>query len=166
MSASLDYAQQAVAMRLEFRRRHFSEREHLLMSWVLDFSLVCGREDMTAPTLEALGALVKMSRGNVHAILHTMQNANVLAVDKTGPSPRYRLNPRITEWQVTPRMSREELRFALASLREANGFDTDFFTQRTGGTGPNFPVNLDAIFSAAVPESGTVAESVPNAVTQ
>jgi hypothetical protein len=135
MSASLDYAQQAVAMRLEFRRRHFSEREHLLMSWVLDFSLVCGREDMTA-------------------------------VDKTGPSPRYRLNPRITEWQVTPRMSREELRFALASLREANGFDTDFFTQRTGGTGPNFPVNLDAIFSAAVPESGTVAESVPNAVTQ
>lgn len=154
-------------MRLEFRRRHFNERHHLLLSWILDFSLVCGREDMTAPTLESLGALVKMTRGNVHTTIHEMVNANVLTVDKTGTSPRYRLNPRITEWQVTPRMSREELRFALATLREANGFDTAFFNRRTGAVPANPPqLSLDLIFAPMVPECGTVQGRVSETVPQ
>ena len=158
---SLDRAHQAAAMRLEFRRRHFSEREHLLLSWILDFSLVCGRDDMTAPTLESLGQLCHLSRGNVHGVIHSLELMHVLQVESKGDVRRYRINSDLDGWHCRPRLSREELRFALATLREANGYDTDFF-ERHRETPENFPaLSLDRIFAAPVPESKTVPPHEP-----
>ena len=146
---------QAVALRVEFRRRHFSEREHLLLGWILDFSLMCGREDMTAPTLESLGQLAHLSRGNVHGVIKSLELMRVLSVTREGEVTRYRLNPDTEQWSCRPRLSREELRFALANLREANGFKTDFFRkQEAAASFP--PLSLDLVFAPAVPASGTV----------
>ena len=149
---------QAVALRVEFRRRHFNEREHLLLGWILDFSLMCGREDMTAPTLESLGQLAHMSKGNVCTCVKALELMRVLTVTREGDVSRYRLNPDTEQWSCRPRLSRDELRFALANLREANGFKTDFFVKQTEAAASFQPLSLDVVFPKSVPTSGTVPQ--------
>ena len=74
----------------------------------------------------------------MHGVIHGLELMNVLQVEVKADVRRYRINSDLDGWHCRPRLSREELRFALATLREANGYDTDFFARRQE-TPANFP---------------------------
>ena len=158
----MDLAQTAIGLRWEFRRHHLTERERLLADWILDFSIVCGREEMGASTLDTLGDLCRMSRGNVHTTIESLRDMGVLTTrhGETGVV-YYRINPDSSSWKARERLKLPALKCAMAELRGANGLDTDFFTrsQRGSGPAPEVPPLESFFVSRMVSESGTVPGS-------
>ena len=153
----------SIALRWEFRRHHFSERERLVLDWMLDCSLVCGRGQMVAPTLDAIGQLAHISRGNTHTILEDLKAMRVITCDESSGVKRYAINSHSCEWKCRERLSKPALKIALAEIRAANGLDTEFFTRANTPSLPPpsaKPPPLDAFFCAAeVSESGTATTS-------
>jgi hypothetical protein len=154
-----EFARVSVALRWEFRRHHFSERERLILDWMLDCSLVCGHDEMLAPTLDSIGELAHISRGNVHTILEDLKGMHVITTTESGGITRYRITADRTQWKCRERLAQPALKIALANIRASNGLDTDFFTRAQVGGPRNFqPAPLDYFFAPAVSDSGTVPD--------
>jgi hypothetical protein len=157
----LDYGRMSLSLRWEFRRHHFSERERLVLDWMLDFSLVCGHDEMLAPTLDSIGELAHISRGNVHTILEDLKGMGVITSAESSGLTRYRINPDSRGWKCRERLKLPALKVALANIRASNGLDTSFFT-RANTPPPSEPPPLESFFQALpVPNSETVSKSNP-----
>jgi hypothetical protein len=162
MSASvIDYGRLSLSLRWEFRRHHFSERERLVLDWMLDCSLVCGHDEMLAQTLDSIGELAHISRGNVHTILEDLKGMGVIASAEADGVTRYRINTRSHEWKCRERLKMASLKVAMANIRATNGLDTNFFVRANTPTNGQPPPPIESYFTPAVSEPETVSKSTP-----
>jgi hypothetical protein len=147
-------------VKIEADRRHFSERERLVLGWLLTIYARLGISDVLIARLEDLGNLVGLSRSNVHPIVERLQLYGVLRVSEVVGGKRYQVEMDTRQWQVTPRVSREDLESALSTITELNGFETTFFRRcRTTGDWSVRDANGQPVLAAVPKENGTVSET-------
>ena len=145
----------------EIRRLSLNYREYQLAELILEMSYGWGLPSVVIPKLEVFSQFTGVSKPHIHTHLAALVEMGLVAVEKTGRGPAYRVVPQVETWRCRMRVSRATIKEAVRTVKMFNGLDdADLPPEHTD---PHSFFNLpDAahILNLAVTERGTVSQDM------